>query len=258
MKGTSLKSMVATSVLAFTIFAAAAPSATAKDGDWGFDIGIYGWLPTIDGKLTHDVPGVGDQVEIDPGTLLENLSFTAMGAFSVNRGRWSLGADLIYLKETKAESQPVEELGGLVLNADYKLNSWIVNGALGYRVVESPKFQLRAMLGVRYFYAESTLRLQVDAPPVDETLRSAPTVWNGFVGGRGRVELGKHWYLPFYLDIGTGGSDFTWQGYAGIGYAFKWGGPVLGYRYLSFDQGDEEAVRRLSFGGPELGVGFRF
>jgi len=258
MKNTALRSIATTVVLGLTMLAASASSAGAKDGDWGFDVGIYGWLPTINGKLTHAVPGLGDEVEIDPGTLLDNLSFTAMGAFSVNRGRWSLGADLIYLKETKTESQPVEELDNLVVNADFKLNSWIVNGALGYRLVQSPKFQLRGMLGVRYFYAESTLNLQVDAPPVDVPLRSAPTVWNGFLGGRGRVELGKHWFLPFHLDIGTGDSDVTWQGYAGIGYAFKWGGPVLGYRHISFDQGDEGDVRRLSFGGPELGVGFRF
>ena len=45
---------------------------------------------------------------------------------------------------------------------------------------------------------------------------------------------------------------------AAIGYDFKWGGPVLGYRHLSFDQGDDSEVNKLSFGGPELGIYFRF
>lgn len=115
------------------------------------------------------------------------------------------------------------------------------------------------LLGARYFSAESTLGLTSGAPlNLDETAYSKPAIWNGFIGGEGRFELGKNWYLPLYLDLGTGGSDFTWQGVAAVGYDFGWISPVLGYRHLSFDQGGDSEVDKLSFGGPELGVAFRF
>ena len=64
--------------------------------------------------------------------------------------------------------------------------------------------------------------------------------------------------MPYHLDLGTGDSDFTWQGYAGIGHQWRWGSLVLGYRYLDFDQGDDSEVRGLTMAGAELGVSFRF
>ena len=33
----------------------------------------------------------------------------------------------------------------------------------------------------------------------------------------------REWFVPYYADIGTGQSDFTWQAIGGIGYAFSGG-----------------------------------
>jgi hypothetical protein len=40
---------------------------------------------------------------------------------------------------------------------------------------------------------------------------------------RGYFMLGDNWYIPYYADIGTGGSDLTWQLFGAIGYRFSWG-----------------------------------
>jgi opacity protein-like surface antigen len=61
------------------------------------------------------------------------------------------------------------------------------------------------------------------------------------------------------VDVGGGSSTFTWQGIAGVGYAFKWGDIVLDYRYLSYDQdGNDKLIDKMSFGGLALGANFRF
>jgi hypothetical protein len=31
------------------------------------------------------------------------------------------------------------------------------------------------------------------------------------------------WFLPYYVDIGSGDSDLTWQAATGLGYGFRWG-----------------------------------
>jgi hypothetical protein len=36
------------------------------------------------------------------------------------------------------------------------------------------------------------------------------------------------WFAPFYLDVGTGATKLTWQGFAGVGYAYRWGDVVAG------------------------------
>ena len=44
--------------------------------------------------------------------------------------------------------------------------------------------------------------------------------WDAIVGVKGRYSFGtdREWFIPYYIDIGTGQSRFTWQGIAGIGY----------------------------------------
>ena len=66
------------------------------------------------------------------------------------------------------------------------------------------------------------------------------------------------WYSPYYLDIGTGSSNLTWQGLFGIAYAFKWGDVVFAYRNLYYDQSNDELLQNFRFSGPALGATFRF
>ena len=44
----------------------------------------------------------------------------------------------------------------------------------------------------------------------------------------------------------------------GVGYTFEWGEARLTYRYMDYDQGSKELLQDLAFGGPKLGIGFRF
>ena len=77
---------------------------------------------------------------------------------------------------------------------------------------------------------------------------------------KGRAKLGaSEWFVNYYADIGGGSSAFTWQGAAGIGYAFKWGDIVFDYRYLYYSQSDDDKlIDNISFGGFALGANFRF
>jgi len=75
----------------------------------------------------------------------------------------------------------------------------------------------------------------------------------------GRVKLGDGgWFVPYYLDAGTGGSKATWQAQTGIGYAFRWGDLVLGYRYLAWEQDDDKTIKDLKLYGFGLGGVFHF
>ncbi|MGD8699929.1 MAG: hypothetical protein PVJ43_11595 [Gemmatimonadales bacterium] len=253
-------SRTVTVVPAIVVMMGFASNVSAQERDWRFGAGIYGWLPTINGKLAYDVPDFGDQIEVDPGTLIDNLQFTIMAAAAVHHKKWSLAADVIYLKEAKNTSAQLDVGVPVTLDAAFKLKSWIVTPGVAYEAVRSTGgSSLAVQLGARYFYANTSLSLAAGAPiDADTTVEQSTHVWNGIVGVRGRLALSRHFYIPYYVDIGTGESDFTWQGLASITYDFRWGAVGLGYRYLSFDQGNEGTVRKLSFGGPELGVGFRF
>ncbi len=83
--------------------------------------------------------------------------------------------------------------------------------------------------------------------------------WDGIAGVKRRLNFGagREWFVPYYVDIGTGDSDLTWQAAAGFGYAFKWGDVVATYRYLDYEF-KSKAVESLNFSGPLIGVAFRW
>jgi hypothetical protein len=121
---------------------------------------------------------------------------------------------------------------------------------------------MNVLVGARYLSLdqELDLRLSGPLPPTLPTahLSESGHVWDGIVGVRGRFGLGESsWYVPYHLDLGAGDSEFTWQALAGIGYRWDWGNLVVVYRHLDFEE-EGRAFEDLSFGGPALGVQFRF
>ena len=82
--------------------------------------------------------------------------------------------------------------------------------------------------------------------------------WDAIVGVKGRVGFGanREWFIPYYVDIGTGQSQFTWQGALGIGYVFSWGEVVATWRYLDYNTKSGDKLNDLTINGPLLGVAF--
>jgi len=65
--------------------------------------------------------------------------------------------------------------------------------------------------------------------------------------------------MPLYFDIGTGDSDGTWQGFAGVGYKFKKFNTILAYRYLDYNFDESNQVMEdLNVKGLFLGFMFKF
>ena len=94
--------------------------------------------------------------------------------------------------------------------------------------------------------------------PRQQKISASDDVWDDIVGVRGQVPLAKNWYVPYYGDIGTGDSKFTWQFMTGVGYKFKSFDAVLGYRYLYWDFDDRAVFDNLDINGPYAGVKFLF
>jgi len=234
-----------------------------QDDKWLFDLSVYVWLPAIDGNLGFDVPGTGDSFEIDTGTILEDLQMTGMLGFDARKNRWSAFADLIYLDmaDEKSDSVPLRIGNDLSLDvgADMEIKSWVAQVAGAYDVIRTDRANLGILLGVRYFSMETDLAIQIDGPlpPELPTANYSQTgvLWDGIVGLKG--QYGRKWYVPYYLDLGAGSSEFTWQAMTGFGYHWHWGSVFAVYRYLNFDEGDDGFIRDLSISGPAVGVKIR-
>jgi hypothetical protein len=273
----ALLMLTALFVAVFPVQAQAQSNAPPAE-QWTFSVTPYLWLPNINGTLKYSVPpGAGSpEVEAGPNDYLENLQAVIMISGEVRKDRWSVFTDLIYLEFADEESSvKAVDFGGSAVSSSLNLatssslrgTAWTLGA--GYAALPDRPVTLDVFGGLRYFeLAASTdwqLSSVITGPGGGQTfprtggISEKMALWDGIVGVRGRIPLGgSHWSIPYYLDLGTGSSNWTWQGLLGIDYSFKWGAVTLAYRNLYYDQKDDKLLQDLRFSGPALGVTFRF
>lgn len=258
----------------------------SSDDKWQFTIMPYLWLPTIDGTLQfHGRGGSGNpevNVKANPGDYLSDVEMALMLAFEARKGKWLVYSDVTYMKMSDNSSSvrsinfnpglppnPVSTTLNAGTQSDLWATIWTVAG--GYNIVPDPKAPLDVIAGARYLKLKATTNWQLTASvtgpggggavfPASGSVTEKGDIWDGIVGVKGRFRLGEgSWFVPYYLDAGTGGSQFTWQAQTGIGYAFRWGDVVLGYRYLAWEQdNNDKFFQDLKLYGFGLGALFRF
>ena len=250
-----------------------AHAATAAD-DWKWAATIYVWLPSFGGETSFPPNGGGPPIDVSGEQILDSLNLAFMGAFEGRKGRWGLATDLIYLdlggskKGTRNFGLGKVEIPATV-DADLELDItgwlWTLEGS--YEVIQQENFAMNVLGGVRMLDLEQTLQYQfngeIESLPIEGRAGSSSseqTQWDAIVGVKGRWTFGadRQWYVPYYLDVGTGDSDLTWQGMAGLGYSFDSIDVTGVWRYLDYDLGDSTPIKSLDFNGAALGVTFRF
>ncbi len=241
---------------------AASASYADRPGDadtWKHSVSIYFWLPTIDGTLKYNF-GLGNSAEVDADNTLD--AFKAfMGTYEARKNKWTFLADAIYLDLDDSSKSSVPLPGGGALGTKGKLGLTGIQLGFygGYNFYQADRTSVDLIAGLRYLSIDTDVKLQTTGPIIlSPKISSDADLWDAIVGLRGRTNINEKWFVPFHADIGTGDSDLTWQVMAGIGYQAGWGDTILSYRYLSWDQSDDELIQDLSFSGLQLGVKFHF
>ena len=252
----------------------AADQVDPYDGSWHFTLTPYVWLPNVNGTIDGHVLGsnLGDfraSTEIGPNDYLQNLKFGAMATGEVRKGDWSVFTDIIYIDfgDQRSRVRNITGLEGRPLssidrNATSSLSATVWTLAGARTLVHKPMGNLDLLAGFRYVGIDTELKLDITGSEgvIDTRVRSSRnlTEWDGILGVKGQLRLGEgRWFMPYYLDVGTGSSNWTWQALIGVGYAFDWGEVNLSIRSLSYDFNDKhDADLRMT--GPTLGATFRW
>jgi len=259
--------MVVTATVAFGI-ARADPT-----DDLSFRVVLYGWLPDVGGETTFP-QNDGGEVSSDDSSILDSLSMAFMGSLAVERGRWGAFTDVIYLNfgNTKSRTR------GLTVNdqplpisatakAELDLTGWSWTVAGSYQLRDESNGGLQAFAGARLLDMTQTLDWKfsgdVASIPVGEREGHAEASLSNvdFVAGaKGQFRFGAdhQWFTPYYMDVGTGDSDLTWQAMAGVGRSFHWGDVILAWRYLDYDLQSGNDIQSVNFNGPAIAAAFRW
>jgi hypothetical protein len=247
--------------------------AQARPDGWEFRAIIYGYFPDIGGSTTFPA-GTRSSIHVDADTILENLKFVFMGTFEAQRGRWGAFTDIIYMDVGGSKSDTrdltidgVQLPAGVTAGAQLDIKGWVWTLAGSYRVTSTPEATFDVFAGARLLDVEEKFGWEFSAnvgPIVGPGRQGSSEAdlqnWDGIIGVKGRLNFGarREWFVPYYLDVGTGESDLTWQAVGGIGYAFGWGEIIGAWRYLDYEFKSGKKVESLNFNGPMIGVAFRW
>ena len=259
--------------LAGAPLATQAQTAPKADG-WQTNLTLYGWFPGFSGSTNFPTGEGGPSINVNAENILENLKFTFMGTLDVHNGRWGVFNDVIYMNvgSNKSDTRDFSIGGGgvpasLTASVNYDLKTWVWTVAGEYRMISSPAYTMDVLAGARMINLEQTLDYGFSGDLGNTAISGrtgsasvSKTNWDAVIGVKGRYAFGdkREWFVPYYLDVGTGQSDLTWQGAIGLGYQFSWGAVSALYRYLDYDFGTGGKVEDLSASGPQIGVTFSF
>lgn len=268
---TKLRASVA-AVLFFGAVVAAPAAAQAPPEQWQFIAVIYGYLPKISGSATFP-NGTSANISVDANQIIDNLKFAFMGAIDARKGPWDFFTDVLYMDVSGSKSQTRElSIGGMPIpvgitaDANLKITSTLWTLAGGYRFIATPQWTLDVFGGARDLVLSETLgyTLSADVGPLAGPLRQGSSSihvnnWDGILGAKGRFMFGdrREWFVPYYVDVGTGESKYTWQTYAGLGYGFSWGELVGVWRYIDYHF-SASSNPTLKLNGPAIGVAFHW
>ena len=235
----------------------------AESGQWHYTLGIYGYMPQLNTQTQF--PGASQIIdsELTFHQIVENLKMGFMGAGGAHNGTWGVFTEVLYLdlggSTSKTRNFTVDNVTVPVqadVNVDVKATIWTLAG--DYRVLDNPDWTVDLLGGFRMLELKARLNYSISNPlgATGGRKDASGTDWNGIIGAHGRYHFGDHkqWFVPFYLDAGTGQSQSTWQALAGIGYKFHWGDAIASWRYLDFKGKSDKIVQDLKLNGPMIGI----
>ena len=268
----AVRKLAAASLCLTALFASHSAWAQASD-EWTFQAVVYLYLPSVDAESTFPGSGGGGSASVDTSKILDNLNLAFMGSFEATKGPWGGFADVIYIDIGDSESPSRDfSIGGTLpagatATVHYDLNGWLWTLAGSWRATSGSSHELNLIAGARLLDVDQTIDWQLSGnigsvalPDRAGARTTGVSNWDAIVGLKGRAMLGdaQRWFVPYYLDVGTGDSSLTWQAMAGVGYAFGWGSVICAWRHIDYDMKSDNTIASVSFDGPGVALAFRW
>ncbi|MGV2981514.1 hypothetical protein ACERNI_15085 [Camelimonas sp. ID_303_24] len=275
--------------LAADLPAAAPGPASLAPSPWTFSVMPYGWLPALNGSTTVRGRTVDINASIDQvlDRKIPEQLFGMMGAFEARRDRFSVMADLAYMK-LGADGGGVRsvqpQVGGEVgARASVQFQMVIAEVALGYELFRVTSGESETALdiygGGRFWWQNIEADLDLAAGLNIDGLairrgrafaKSGDVTWvDPLVGLRLRHRFSPKLDMVLRGDVGGfgAGSKFSWQAMGYVNWEFArteraaWSA-MIGYRalYVDYETGAGNKLYRYDMltHGPILGVTARF
>jgi hypothetical protein len=243
------------------------PSSRAAEGGtkWHFTIPLGIWPFGITGPC--GVSGYETDVDMSISDV-QDFTQRALG-FSFEAGRDKItGLAQVAFLRFEPDRAWATLPNGVAVYGNPRLDWITAELAVAYRstlVNPGPTmFVFEPLVGVRYSRMESSIQLK---QPADTSLAERDINWTDvFAGFRATKSFTKHIGLTVRGDVGTGGSNLTWNAAGSLGYRFPFAGGsaftlAVGYKASGLDYESDtksEFFMDQTLSGPTVGVAYSF
>ena len=240
---------------------------------WSFNVAPYGWLASV--KATINTPtrsgGVATtDVYVPFGDLIRDLRFVGMLAGEARYDRFSVVTDFMYMNLgiglsaahlSSVGPNNIPKSSQLNISTGLGTTVWTLAG--GYTLSAGGWGNIDAIAGTRLLAVDATTSYTLDSSVQglgkSGSLGVNVDKWDAIVGARGRIDIpNSSFFVPFYVDVGTGDLPLTWQAFTGVGYHTSLADYSIGYRYLAFEASGNSTVKNLAMGGVMMAASFHF
>ena len=265
-------SLLALFGMTFAAHSARGANTNPWDGDVHPSFSFYGWLPGVSLDSRFKLPdSVGGSVENkSDGNIFDNLSAAFMMSGDVRVGDWGFYGDLAWVKFDNQDGK-LREFDGNHIDASLK-TQWNIKGGVVtlaglYTLAHGSFGYTDVVFGGRYLWIKENLKWNFDATGgggVIDIANSGKLAENNhsadfIIGLRGNWVFGDgRWYIPYYIDVGAGDSEWTTSANLGIGYLYDWGNIAFVWRDLRYKQSDTDFLRKFTLDGPSFEIGWQF
>ena len=139
----------------------APPPTITQSEPWHFSIAAPGWMPGMDG--TVGLRGIDANVDIGFDDILHNLDMIFAMRAEASKGPFGIFGELIYMSLSDSA-----EVNGLINKADVRVDQYLVDGALSWRVIDKPRGSLDLVAGTHYTNLYERLTLQANTPAIND------------------------------------------------------------------------------------------
>ena len=205
---------------------------------------------------------------------IQSSNGSAMATLEGHYGSYGLLADLVYWDNNngKVNHAFAYKKSTVYTSAHSDTSQSILTGGATYTLFHNPDWFIDGLLGARYINNDNSVNLDGAYPATivkefstgltqSGIISSHSTATSAIIGIKGRARIAdSDWFVPFYGDLGSGGTTFsnTWQTQLGIARSFDWFEVNLSFRALYFELADGALHTKNMFFGPSLGATFNF
>jgi len=198
-----------------------------SDQGWHVAVTPYIWFSGLHGTvgaLDHEA-----SVHASFGDIFNYLNIGAMGAVEPRYNRIVMPVDVLWMKLSDNKSLALDSGATSVKST---LNEVILTSKIGYRFIDTEKFKVDALFGIRYWHMGNTLNLQGTELGTHSFYAQANWV-DGLGGAKIQAALTPKVVLTILGDAGGGSavSDYQVGGFLGYRISKKWF-LDFGYRYM--------------------------